>query len=74
MIEFVGICSVINFICCSEITCICCSAGGKFSIVGGANLQILNVTLEDDGVYTCRGKNLEEDVADAAATLSVKGQ
>ena len=48
------------------------SEGNKFSISGTANLRIKNVSLDDDGMYTCRGENLQE-VADATARLSVKG-
>ena len=50
-----------------------CSANDKFSVVGSASLQILNVSLSDDGVYTCRGDNWGQ-VSDAAARLSVKGK
>lgn len=50
-----------------------CSAGGKFSIVGSGSLRITNVSQSDGGVYTCRGDNLEE-ISDAEATLSVKGE
>ena len=49
-----------------------CSAGGKFSIVGSGSLRISRVSQSDEGVYTCRGDNLEE-ISDAEATLSVKG-
>ena len=40
--------------------------------MGSGSLRISRVSQSDEGVYTCRGDNLEE-ISDAEATLSVLG-
>ncbi|KAK3580125.1 hypothetical protein CHS0354_034065 [Potamilus streckersoni] len=43
---------------------------GRLAVIGGGNLQILNLNEKDDGTYTCRAEN-SIDSADADAKLTV---
>lgn len=48
------------------------SSEGRVEVLGGASLQISNLTEEDAGVYTCMADNANSTV-EAQAQLTVQG-
>ncbi|XP_066557851.1 neogenin isoform X2 [Amia ocellicauda] len=44
---------------------------GRFELIGGGNLQILNLTEEDAGIYSCLASNLNE-TAEFQAELTIQ--
>ncbi|MBN3307853.1 NEO1 protein, partial [Amia calva] len=46
---------------------------GRFELIGGGNLQILNLTEEDAGIYSCLASNVNE-TAEVQAELTIQGQ